>query len=588
MAGELPPGFEIEDGMAPGPSRRLPAPNTGTPEPPLSFLMSPQTAATPGGSATPSLPPGFEIEKPGADHAGTKTGLVQAALTGIGDQPIIGPLLSKAHSAVQAAANPLDRALGLAPEGSSADSFAQRFAANEEEKGKAREAAYAERPIVANTANLAAGVALPLGIVKGAPSLGAKLLGMTGRTLPGQIARMGASGAAIGATDAALRGQDPQTAAVAGGLIGGATAPVARAVGSVAGRLADRVASRAPGYQAQVEQTAENAIGAPARGIEPVVQDGRLSTEGLHQAASNGYNALDTAGARLQGTSADRLVLDVNDHLVNNNFRPEYQPGTWKILNNLFDASRSPNGLKFGDVFAARKALNGMTRGIPTEETEAARTARDQLDRFMNNISQKDVLAGNPQGQVLALNQANKNWGAYKTADLIEQALQTAELNAASGGSGRSNYANSLRQAIKPIVKKINSGALKVSPEVEAALNRVVRGSAYGTRLLSKFAPTGVVSGGIDIGLAHLLGGGLPGAAAVGAVGHGTKVLQDRIVLGRVMRAIQLAQNQAPAQQQFARTLVPPVRGPILGSIANNAGTALRAPVLAQDAYQQQ
>jgi hypothetical protein len=156
----------------------------------------------------------------------TTGGLVRAAAEGI---PVVGGLLNKANAATYAGLAPLapgDETVSHAP------SFGERYRANlarEEAKSGQFET---EHPIASTAAGLAGGVAATAPLA--ATAAGARLLGVGGQTLRSQIGAGALSGAGIGGVDALVRGNDPTTAGVVGGVIGGAVPPVVRGIGAAA------------------------------------------------------------------------------------------------------------------------------------------------------------------------------------------------------------------------------------------------------------------------------------------------------------------------------------------------------------------
>jgi hypothetical protein len=151
------------------------------------------------------------------------------ALRGV---PVLGAYVPQAEAAIRAA---MGKGRG--------ESFAERYASLVPE----REAQYAqaerESPITSGALQVGGGtVALaPLG----ATALGGRLLGTTGGLLS-RTAAGGASSAALSAADAYARGEDPGTAALLGGGVGAAAAPIASGIGRMISpfqRSAERAAA---------------------------------------------------------------------------------------------------------------------------------------------------------------------------------------------------------------------------------------------------------------------------------------------------------------------------------------------------------
>jgi hypothetical protein len=156
-----------------------------------------------------------------------------ATVAGLRGIPIAGAYVDKATAMLNAAAQPYVGAPGM----SEAPTYAERLAENEKRVKEGTDAYEKAHPIETTIGKTAvgAGALAPLG----ATALGARALGLTG-TLPGMMMRGAASGAALGAADAATRGEDIVPGAEFG-LGGGVAAPlIGRAVGKTAAAIADR------------------------------------------------------------------------------------------------------------------------------------------------------------------------------------------------------------------------------------------------------------------------------------------------------------------------------------------------------------
>lgn len=196
--------------------------------------------------AAPAAPP--------ADPRGAVTAdnVARAAARGI---PVVGGLMDNFAAGMDAVTNPL---LGR---GSAAPSLAERYQQNlQAEQG--RDKAFDEQsPVTSTVAQMGGGVGaiLPLAATK----VGAKLLGLTGRTLPEMVRRGALSGAGLGAADAVTRGDDPATAAGVGGAMGALVPVVGAGVGAGVRGVRNMMAPAQP--LAQEASQAINVAGQPVR-----------------------------------------------------------------------------------------------------------------------------------------------------------------------------------------------------------------------------------------------------------------------------------------------------------------------------------
>jgi hypothetical protein len=343
------------------------------------------------------------------------------------------------------------------------------------------------------------------------------------------------------------------------------------------------------------EAAAETAIGGRNGFVGRLTdENGNLTNEALEHGIRNGYNSIDDAGDRLKQGAVAEKMKEIKAKMEAAKFRPEYQRAVYKVLDNIAKGGERVGlgpadttfgdimgDVKFGDVMAARQALNGMSKGVPNKNTAAAQFAKREIDSWLSGggLKSGDIAAGNPTATIGKLQQLDKGYRALKHAERIKDAMDQAELNAASAGKG-TNYANAMRQQAKAILAKDRRGQIpSLDPSVRAGLNKVARGTAYGLRAGSVFAPTGIVSlGGAEL-FAHAMG--MPGAGlAFMAAGHLARKGEEAIVRGTANRALNLARAQAPMTQAFGRlapraasTQPPPMAMlPFLGARARGFG----------------
>lgn len=163
------------------------------------------------------------------DAAITTNRLVRSAATGI---PILGGLANKGNAAINATLAPVMNPLFSDKDQLKGATWGERYQNSLNEQNAGDEAFHEAHPVVDTAAQLAGGAAATAPVA--ATTTGANLLGLTGRTLVGQAARGAASGAAINAADAAVRGGDVGPAAMIGGAVGGGAPVVARTIGALA------------------------------------------------------------------------------------------------------------------------------------------------------------------------------------------------------------------------------------------------------------------------------------------------------------------------------------------------------------------
>ena len=240
----------------------------------------------------------------------------------------------------------------------------------------------------------------------------------------------------------------------------------------------------------------------------------------LKRVSDAGYSAARNSGMEINPASTQKLANDIRADLVNKGFREINEPKTFAAVDEL----KSPAGasVQIADIDQPRRVLGNIGPG--SSDANAAGRARRAIDEYLENVPPGDVVSGDPARVAGTLKEARGNYSAAKRAELIDEALHKAELNAASAGSG-ANIDNAIRQQLKAIAK--DPEALRgFSNEEIAQLEKVVKGSWTGNtlRVLGN-----LLGGGGGIGTFITAGaGGLamgPGGVALPAVGMASKRL---------------------------------------------------------------
>jgi hypothetical protein len=199
--------------------------------------------------------------------------------------PIAGAYIDQAGAAVQAAAHPVT---GVGAKGGT---WRERYTENLRRAQQIAKEFEAASPGTSTTAKaLGAGLSLTAG---GAVPGAARVMGLTG-SLPSMAARSGAFGGALGAADAAVRGEDPTSAAAIGAGVGAAAPPVARALGVIASPIVQPIAQAIRGARNPEQEAARRVIGAVNRDVA---------------AGGGGVDAAEFAAGRMAGTPT--AVMDV-------------------------------------------------------------------------------------------------------------------------------------------------------------------------------------------------------------------------------------------------------------------------------------
>lgn len=357
-------------------------------------------------------------------------------------------------------------------------------------------------------AEIAGAVAVPMAAASKGVTLAGRLGtgGMTGaKGLLARSALMGAEGAGYGALTAA--GNDQDISEGAGyGAVGGA-------LGNVAGEAISAGVGKVAGLFNK----------------KPDIP----SVEKLRDMAKSAYDKADNAGVIFNPQGIQRLSTDIKTQLADFGFDPALQPRIMAVINRLDDLSQSNVTLKGMDTL--RKVANNARLSQDPSERMIGGRVIEALDDFVENVRPGEVMAGDAQKGAEALKEARELWSRVRKTEMVEGAVEKAELRAASTGAG-GNADNATRQNLRRILEKERG----LKPDERKALETVVRGTPgqNALRLAGKFAPTGVVSGVLSGGAGlGLLG---PAGLAIPLAGAGAKAVADRMTGKNVNKLVEI------------------------------------------------
>jgi hypothetical protein len=335
--------------------------------------------------------------------------------------------------------------------------------------------------------------------------------------LPAANATMGARALLGGATGAGMAGvseladtKDPGKALQAagiGGVVGGVAAPVAEKL--ISGPV--------------------NAIGR-AVAKKPVIP----TTDELKASSQAAYKASESAGLILKPQGVQGLASDLQQTLAAEGYHPRLgnQSKLQVVIDELGNLGSGNVTLKGLDVI--RKMANAAKTDIDPSTRRLGAMAVEKVDDFLTNLNPSDILTGDKQQGVKALQEARSLWSSYRKADMVDEALQVAQQRAASTGSG-GNVDNAIRQEFRKILQNRKKSAAFTDKE-KAELAKIVTGAKGQNtlRLLGKLSPAG---DGLRLMLNTGAAVGSGGATVpISILGAGAKALADRATPQNVER----------------------------------------------------
>jgi hypothetical protein len=419
---------------------------------------------------------------PSGQAPGMVEGIGRGMIRGV---PIVGALATKLNAAEDALTAPLQSGSDL-----TSDSFGGRYSQAMEKSGGKDKAFHEEHPYIDTGAEIAGGIASMGGV--GALEGGAAALGLdTARTfasggtladltLPQLMTRGAVSGATINSADAALKGENPLTAAVVGG-VGGVVGPAAgRVINAASQPLQNTVrAARNPELEAE-----RRVAGALDRDM---------------QAGDIGVTANEFTAARAEGQPV--ALIDAGGETTRAlarsaaNTSPEGRGEMNRLIDARFEsqAPRLADWLRqtfhYPDAAAQQEAIDHVERVV--NRTNYARAMRDgdrdimspELDRLMGSPALVDAMRkASISGKDRAITQGI---GAMRQGVTVENGL----VNFTKGPSGAPTYPNlAFWDATKKELDDATSKAMRSGAREEAAtltqLSRALRGE------LDRMVPT--------------------------------------------------------------------------------------------------
>lgn len=242
----------------------------------------------------------------------------------------------------------------------------------------------------------------------------------------------------------------------------------------------------------------------------------------LKTAATAAYRRADDAGVTYSKSAVQRVADALTARFDELGFDPDLPvQGAKAAIGKVRKLLDNEEGASFSAIDTARKvASNGFEPGNKFNNKLIGETVR-ALDDLVTNPKAGDVLAGNADEAAAAIKEGRKLYSQSAKLETFDRLMEKAGRRAARTGSG-ANIENTSRQELSKI---LDSDRLKrgTTPDEIEAITRAVMGTKGQNllRTVGKFAPTGVVSGGVGATTGATVGGWLggPAGAAIGSVG---------------------------------------------------------------------
>jgi len=275
------------------------------------------------------------------------------------------------------------------------------------------------------------------------------------------------------------------------------------------------------------------ATGSLARiGANKVDTSALPNADDLKTAAQAAYQRADDAGVVYSSNAMKRIRDQLLGDFTDFGYHPELQSGA-KVAFNEIDRLAGQNVTLKGMDTARKIAGNAFQPGNKSNNALTGKITT-ALDDLIANPQAGDIISGNASAASGAIKEARGFYGQARKLETVNGLMERAGLRAASTGSG-ANVENATRQELRKILTsdKMKRGFTK--PELEALKEAVIGTPTQNAlRAIGKFAPSGVVSGGVGASTGGFLGnliggpvGGAIGAVGLPAIGFGAKAAAD-------------------------------------------------------------
>lgn len=258
--------------------------------------------------------------------------------------------------------------------------------------------------------------------------------------------------------------------------------------------------------------------------------DGPLTADGMKQAATQLYDAQVAQGLSAQPSVTKPMVdamfqrLDMQGAILpSGKVDPEYgkTAGIFRILEQYAD-----KGMTGANILRMRQAITGRLADAEGTEKNFLRNMLRQFDEYTGDIAP-------------TIKTANALYARAMKAEQLDEMLELAKIR--SGQYSQAGMENAIRTEFRQLARRIVKGQeLGWSPAEVEQIKQIAEGGTMENvaRFVGKFAPRGVVSAGVTLGVpysAAMQVTGDPYVSAAAALGVGS---------------IGTAGNQAAAQLQ--------------------------------------
>ena len=287
---------------------------------------------------------------------------------------------------------------------------------------------------------------------------------------------------------------------------------------------------------------------APVSGArKPGLGDVPPTIEELGKQATAAYKRASDAGVSITPRSFNNLKIRIESALAKDGIDPTLHPQTTAAFKRI---SETEGAITLDQLETLRKIANDA-RGAGKADGRLAGKVVDEIDDYMDKIGSNDITIGDPSG-FSALKEARSLYTRKAKAEEISRLIRRAEISAPNFSA--SGFENALRTEFRALAKN-DKKMRRFTKEERMVIERVAKGGKLenALRMVGKFAPTGVISGGVAglfTGMTGGIGAVVPIAGAAGRYGATRMTRANARRAEETMRRGQTIKEKSKAAQK--------------------------------------
>jgi hypothetical protein len=258
----------------------------------------------------------------------------------------------------------------------------------------------------------------------------------------------------------------------------------------------------------------------PSAGLGLLGNAGRLapdvapSIDDIKAASQNLYRQADAQNLVVEQPSWAAQVGSIAADMKKAGIHPKITPAASAALDEVQATANTAPTLQ--EIDQLHQIIGNVARSTDPNEARLGGMMSDKIDGFMQNLQPNDVLSGDPVAAASTIQGARQLWAIKSKAQAISDLFNRAQ-NAAGANYTTAGMETALRQQFRQLAS--NPAKMdRFNPDEQQLILQVVRGGPVqnAVRAFGKFAPHGVITGGLAAAIGHAAGV-VPAAAYTGA-----------------------------------------------------------------------